>query len=77
MRNIHDVINQVLAVVPQGADALHTKLIRLRYDSDYQPPESSVPWIRLAELLGEEIGEPTEDWQIKISDIVMNKQEAK
>jgi hypothetical protein len=51
MRNIVEVINQIITVVPLQEPDLIRKLEKLTEDSWYQAPESNLYWFKLHDVL--------------------------
>lgn len=73
-RNVRDVIAQVLQHVPTDHDRLIRRLNDLHERVAYFPPESiGLMWFEFANVLATEIGEPKEDWQKKIRDIITGR----
>lgn len=64
-RNIGDVIDQVLSVIPAGETALREALEGVRSDSRYRAPEMQrLSWEAASNALGAALGERgmTEPW---------------
>lgn len=70
-RNIIDIIDRILAEIPEGFDAkntLTTDLIKIRKDALYRAPEQqSQDWNRLSEMLNFYLPRPI--WKQNIADI--------
>ena len=74
-RDIVKVIEACLAVVPPEQTELKRRLEYVLNDAGYRPPEGmSLSWGKLAAVLTDQIGEPSEDWQRRISDIVSGRE---
>lgn len=76
MRNLTEVLDKMLEEIPDGAsNSLKDKLEHHRYNSFYQPPESSREWQKVSLTLHNEFGKepPTVGWQKKICDIWMDR----
>lgn len=77
MRNILDVIDQIINVLPSNTQAtidpddMRTRLIWLKEDFAFKAPEQLWEcWVRLAEYLQESLGEPQNCWQACVSRIM-------
>lgn len=74
-RSFDAVVAEVVRAVPPGPEnaELIAALERERNNAGFQPPESPIPWQRLAELLEDFIGEPSHPWHVQIADIVTGR----
>lgn len=72
-RSIAAVIDKVLVAIPRDNDyeGLRLALVRIQKKAAFTAPEAmGMLWAMLASVLGDEIGEPTAAWQVKIQQIV-------
>lgn len=70
-RNITDVIDSILKVVPEDSQTLRDRLVGVKRDAGFRAPEMMrLSWRALADVLEDEIGEPTLDWHHKVATIV-------
>ena len=75
MRNIHDVIAKIKSVVPESETEIHERLDYWNNSASFKAPElMSDCWAGLMCDLGSLIGAPSEPWQLKVSDIMTNKE---
>jgi hypothetical protein len=69
-RNLVDVIDQMIAVIPETEKQLRGRLESLKTTCVYSSPEQdSARWSHCAEILMGEIGEPVTEWQKKVAEI--------
>lgn len=70
MRNLSDVVDQMLEVIPTENESLINRLKAAKQSSLFAAPEmQSVFWNECFTSLVSEIGEPVEDWQKKVAAI--------
>lgn len=76
-RNIVDVIDQMISVIPpEDGSSLITELLSVRESAEYSAPElMHLRWQLGAECLALELGDPTNlnDWQQKVVNIWMGR----
>ena len=76
-RNIVDVINQVISVIPpEDGSSLITELLSMRESAEFSAPELIyLRWQTGAEWLALELGDPTNlnEWQQKVFNIWMGR----
>jgi len=69
-RDLSDVIEALLVHVPETEEKLVRTLKSIKDSANFCPPESmGVLWKRTSIVLMDEIGQPTEPWQKRVSDI--------
>lgn len=76
MRDIHDTIAAMLAVIPGSDFELIRDIERVRKDAGYCPPEMMYrQWGFLGDVLAKHFGatEPSEGWQKAVVDILMDR----
>lgn len=75
-RKVEDVIDQILTVIPATHDFLIQRLVRVKSDSHYVPPENKrIVWRRLMSVLESELPIPPRTaWQERVRAIVRNEQ---
>ena len=77
MRNIKEVIDQMLGVIPIDKDRLRVILKRHKESASLAPPEGQYLWWQETQLvLNEEIDitkQPFNEWQQKVFDIWTDK----
>ena len=67
MRNLADVIDQMVEVIPANEETLIARLNATRQSVLFAAPElESFWWNMCAERLNDEIGQPTKKWQKQI-----------
>ena len=70
MRNVIEVIDQMLAVIPPEHDELRVQLEWAQRDASYKAPEQMrAQWQMVGELLEALIGEPTLEWEKNVASI--------
>ena len=75
-RSVSDVLMDILLVIPVSEKLLIDQLHKFNQDLDYKAPELLVAaesWFEFVNILNNFIPNKTEDWQIKIRDILNNK----
>jgi hypothetical protein len=76
-RNICDVIDRVLAVIPaEHAESIRPRLTSLRSSASFSAPELMQDrWLSFAVILGEEVGPPGDvPWKLKVQAIFNGKE---
>lgn len=77
MRNIITIMDRIFEEIPDTFDLKYTVQIRfdkIKNSTLYTAPEAiSFRWRELAEALLHFLGEPDEDWKIKIQNIFADK----
>jgi hypothetical protein len=77
MRDIKQVINDVIAEIPETDAALISDLKKLLRSCSYSAPEmAGHRWTQGSLILGHHIPEPVEDWQKRAVDIWTDKPSA-
>lgn len=70
MRNLSDVVDKMLEVIPTENESLISRVKAAKQSSLYASPEmQSVFWNECFNALVSEIGEPVEDWQKNVAAI--------
>lgn len=70
MRNLIDVINEMLEVVPKGQEQIISYLKDIQDSQKYRAPEDMIGWYQISELLqGFEFNKKTPIWQLKMCSI--------
>jgi hypothetical protein len=71
-----NVINEILKHVPQELTELRATLEKIKFDSEYLPPEGmNIIWRKLGYTLERNLNmPPVEDWEKTIQGIIQNKQ---
>lgn len=70
MRNLSDVVDKMLEVIPSEKESLRDQLKATKQSSLFAAPEiQSSFWNNCAGILNREIGDPVEDWQKKVASI--------
>lgn len=73
-RTIDQVIDEILAFVPSDEFVLRERLENLNSESGFRAPEAMwMSWVKLAEVLTECIGKPTQNWHFQIIQVVQGK----
>ena len=68
-RNLIDVIDSMLALVPKESDVYHT-LNSIRTSEMYRAPENRIGWTQVSEMLNEfTFNKHTPEWQLAICSI--------
>ena len=77
MRNIVDVVDQMLRVLPADEAAFKGELVSLRSSALYAAPESArMWWSEFHRIINDYLPHPDKctDWQLQIGMIFMDKQ---
>jgi hypothetical protein len=71
-RRFDETVDQIVTKIPRvsGNAELVADLYYLRIDSWFQPPESTLYWIKLRDVLEQRIGEPSEQWHHDMIEVV-------
>lgn len=77
MRDIAEVIDQMLVVIPADKESLRARLDSVKKSAFFTAPElAGNNWHSVAGILEGEIGEPLEPWQKEVAAIFNGPQEA-
>lgn len=68
-RNLGEVIEQLLAVIPPEEEGLIASLSSVLESAAFSPPEMIDDWWRRTMHILEEIGQPKSDWQLSVHSI--------
>ncbi len=77
MRNIVDVVDQMLLLLPYDESAFRAELHSLRQSALYAAPETTrMWWAEFQRIINDYLPHPDEcsDWQLHIGNIFMGKQ---
>ncbi len=76
MRDIIEVIDKIIAAIPETEEVLIRSINSVRKSAMYCPPEGMVlMWKKLCWTLSNQMPEPPElDWEKKISSIICDKE---
>lgn len=70
-RNVAEVIGKILEVIPREESKLRNRLLLLKSDAWFQPPESTLYWEKLRDTLVERFPNgPNVDWAHRVSAII-------
>lgn len=72
-RNCVEVIDKILALVPEGEMEFIIDLKWNREDASYKAPEEVLQWQRTAETLRKHIPMPKLDWHFEILSLFIKK----
>ena len=76
-RYLPEIVDQLLEFIPEVEEytSLKQQLKSLATSASYSPPEDQGRWWRhVAQVLYHSIGEPKEDWQIKLANLFNGKE---
>lgn len=76
MRNIYDVVDRMIPLIPKDEAALLGELHSLRQSALYAAPESArMWWSEFHRIINEYLPHPSEctDWQLNVGNIFMDK----
>jgi hypothetical protein len=68
-RICHDVISQMLEIIPETETRLISDLQWNMEDSFYKAPEETIQWVRTSETLQRHIPIPKQEWEFNILSI--------
>ena len=72
-RQIHDVIDEVLKVIPEGESVI-VDLDKLKHNASYSAPEEmGFCWRDFSLIIGDHLGEPDVLWKKKVKAILADK----
>lgn len=77
MRMVYNVIEQMMAEIPDEGDYIDLKLEleKIRRDTLYKAPEQMPEYFQaVANLLNDYLGEPDTDWKKKVANIFADKE---
>ena len=69
MRNIQEVIDEMLAAIPETETKLIKYLNTAKLNIAYQAPESIIPFERVQAILAEEMQIPSKEWHYQVCSI--------
>jgi hypothetical protein len=70
MRNIVEVIDEILVAAPAGCVDLVTELEKIQDSASYRAPELAyLDWQKLSVALMDNIGIPKKDWELEVLSI--------
>lgn len=72
-RNCSEIIEKMLALIPEDKKEFIKALEWNLEDSKYKAPDETLQWRRTAETLGKFILNPKEEWEFKIVAIFTNE----
>lgn len=73
-RELGEVIDAMLAEVPETESRLRAALVGFKSSNDFAPPEGAKMWWKATvDLLMKEIGEPKSEWQKRVAAIFSGK----
>lgn len=70
MRDLTKVIDAMLTEIPETESELRTQLEAAKSTFAYSAPEvMGACWRRVADVLQEQIGDPRDDWHMRVADV--------
>lgn len=70
MRNLIDVINQLLSVIPKSEEQIRNELLDIQDSQKFRAPEDMIGWYQVSEILQNfTFNKTTPSWQLKMCSI--------